>query len=281
MVSARPIRNASHGGGVVTAPPVSNAPCEGGGSEGWSLRDEAAWLPTRTAANPGVSEPIDSSLTTGWSTTIGDDLAIGTIRSSGTIESNLTTVSCCTIDTSNIASATERPKVASDDRVNFQTEPNFRPEGEPNNPDPVEARNQPNDALMPLDEPERDNGDGAGCEEGPDRRLISSAVLLLSTILIVLCPSLLADSAHRTLGAQGETSRCAATSSPAPTRRASERISISDSADEGPILTRRAREGISISDSADAGSTPTRRPVLMLRLLGRRPKGSDFLGLVD
>jgi hypothetical protein len=221
MVSARPIRNASHGGGVVTAPPVSNAPCEGGGSEGWSLRDEAAWLPTRTAANPGVSEPIDSSLTTGWSTTIGDDLAIGTIRSSGTIESNLTTVSCCTIDTGYIASAAEGPKVASDDLVNLQTEPNFRSEDEPNHPDRVEARNQPIDAPVLAGEPERHNADGAGCEDDPNRRLISTAPLLLSTILMLVCPSLLADAARQTPRAQGDESPRAATSSPALTRRAS------------------------------------------------------------
>ena len=82
---------------MVSAPPTSYAPCEGEVSEGWSQCDQSAWLPTSTLAGPGVSEPIDSSLTTASCTTIGDDLVIGTFRSSDTIDSSVATVSCTTI----------------------------------------------------------------------------------------------------------------------------------------------------------------------------------------
>ena len=120
---------------MVVAPPASSAPCEGEVSEGWSPCEQPACLPTSMAAGPGVSEPIDSSLTSVSCTTIGDDLAIGPIELIGPIDSSLTTVSCCTIDTGNIASRAERPTFASHGQENLQTEPNFRPEREPNNPD--------------------------------------------------------------------------------------------------------------------------------------------------
>ena len=60
----------------------------------------------------------------------------------------------------------------------------------------------------------------ASSDGDPNRRLISRAALLLSTILVLLCPSLLANAAHRTPRAQGDESSRAANSSAAPTQRA-------------------------------------------------------------
>ncbi len=212
VVSALPVSDASQGGGVVSAPPVSNAPCEEGASGAWSGRDQSAWLPTSTAVGPGVSERIDPSISTASYAATGNDPVIGRFSSSSPIDSHVTTVSCSTIDTGNVASATEGSTIKSLDQENLQTEPNFRPEREPNNPIPAEAQKEPKDPAVLRGELERHHADAAGGQADPNPRLASASALLLSTILILLCPSLLADAARRSPGDQGETSRCAATS---------------------------------------------------------------------
>ena len=208
-------------GGLVVAPPVSNAPGEGGGSEGWSLRDEAAWLPEDAAAGPVVSEPIDSSLTADSRTTIGDDLVIDRISSSSTIDSSVTTAGSTTIDSASSASMAAGPTITSLDARNLQTEPNFRPEREPNHPGLAQARYQPDDPGVPGAELGRHDADAAGDQEDPNRRLISATVLGVSAVLLLYGCSLLSAAVRRTPRAQGEVSRGAAASSPTPTRRAS------------------------------------------------------------
>ncbi len=125
---------------------------------------------------------------------------------------------------------------------------------EPNDAHAPLAETEPNDAGVPHADLERQNPGAAGCGDDPNRRLVSNAVLLLSTILVLLCSSLLADVSRRTFRADGEESRPAAAFS--------------------PILTRRVSEGISSAHSASAGSISTRRASFDVAPLGRRPKGA-------
>jgi hypothetical protein len=252
MVLAPPVSNASQERVVVVASPASNVPCEGWDSGEWSQREHPAWLRTSTSANPELSEPIDSNLTTVSCTTIGDDHAIGRTDQSNPVVSSVTTASSTTIDNVTIASRAEGPTITSIDAINLQTEPKFPPEREPNNPDLVEARNQPDDADVHRSEPERQNAGAAAREDDPNRRLITTAVLL-STILVLFCSSLLASSSRRSPGPQREVSGGTARS--------------------GPILTRRASDGSSSSDTAGTGSIPTRRASFDVAPSGRRPEG--------
>jgi hypothetical protein len=235
MVSALPVSNASQGGRMVSAPPVSNAPCDEGASGAWSGRDQSAWLPTSTAVGPGVSERIDPSISTVSYAATGNDPVIGRFRSSRPVDSSVTTVSCTTIDSVSIASATGPPTIASLDHENLQTEPNFRPEREPNNPNLSGVQIRPNDPAVPRSEPERHNADAAGCQDDPNRRLKSATVLGVSAVLLLYGSSLLADAARRTPRAQGEVSRRAATSSPTPTQRARFDVAPSARRPEGAV----------------------------------------------
>jgi hypothetical protein len=102
-----------------------------------------------------VSERIDPSISTVSYAATGNDPVIGRFRSSRPVDSSVTTVSCTTIDSVSIASATGPPTIASLDHENLQTEPNFRPEPEPNNPIPAEAQKEPKDPAVLRGEPER------------------------------------------------------------------------------------------------------------------------------
>ncbi len=228
------------------------------------------------AAVPGVSEPIESSLTTVSCTTIGDDLAIGRIDPSSPIDSSLTTASSATIDSIRIATKAAGATIPSLDQKNLQTEPNFPPEREPNHSELVQARNRLADPAMLWAELERHNAAatdptdptdltdrfdemrrpawflrlgetlfGASLRKGRIPAMFAPqicaslvrAVPLWSTLLVLLGSSLLAGAAHRTPASRDADSRRAALSSPI---RASAGISISDSAGAGPIPTRRA-----------------------------------------
>ncbi len=167
------------------AQPVSNAPCDGEVSEGWSQCDRSAWLPASTLTGPGASEPIDSSLTTGSCTTIDDDLVIDRIDMSEPIDSSVTTTGSATIDSASSASHAEAPTITSVDHGNLQTEPNFRPEREPNNPDLALDRKHPGDHDVPRAELERHHADAAGGQADPNRRLISATVLGVSAVLLL------------------------------------------------------------------------------------------------
>ncbi len=148
------------------------------------------------------------------------------------------------------------------------------PQYEPNDAVALAAETEPNNVDVPHADLERQSAAAAGCEAEPNRRLVSNAVLLWTTILVLLCSSLLADAARRTSRAVGEESRRAAAFSATPTRRASAGIAGLRSASARPILTRRASEGISSSHSARAGSISTRRASSDVAPLGRRPKGA-------
>ena len=180
VVVAPPVSNASQGGGVVVAPPVSNAPCEGGGSEGWSQRDQSAWLPTSTAAGPGVSEPIDSSLTTvraPQSATIWQ--SAGSISSSP-IDSSVTTAGSATIDSGSIAAKAAGPTITSidedksPDRTQFSTRTRTKQPRPCSGPKPT-RRLTTCPALSSNDTtPTR-----LVAKTDPNRRLVSASVLLL------------------------------------------------------------------------------------------------------
>jgi hypothetical protein len=265
---------------MVSAPPVGNAADEGEVSGGWSRRDQSAWLPTCTAAGPGVSDRIDPPISTVSCTPIRHDLVIGRISSSSPIDSKVTTVSCTTIDSASIASATGPPTITSLDQENLQTEPNLQPEAEPNAPDLARASNEPDDTNAPCGESQRPTAAFPDCGTDPDRRLLSGAVLLISTILVLFCSSLLADAARRTPRAQGEVSRSAAASSPAPTLRASFDVAPTVRRPEGTVSNhRRATPWVDVAPTVrrpEGTVTNQRRatPWVDVAPQGRRPEGT-------
>ncbi len=109
------------------------------------------------------------------------------------------------------------------------------PQYEPKSAVALPAETEPNNVDVPYADLERQIAGAAGCENDPNRRLVSNAVLLWTTILVLFCSSLLAGATRRTPRADGEEWRRAAAFSPILTRSASFDVAPSRRRPEGAV----------------------------------------------
>jgi hypothetical protein len=109
------------------------------------------------------------------------------------------------------------------------------PQYEPNADVALPAETEPNNVDVPHADLERQNAGTAGCEDVPNPRLLSGAFLFLSTILVLVCSSLLAGATRRTPRADGEEWRRVAAFSPILTRSASFDVAPSRRRPEGAV----------------------------------------------
>ena len=147
------------------------------------------------------------------------------------------------------------------------------PQYEPKSAVALPAETEPNNVDVPYADLERQNAGAAGCEDDPNRRLVSNAVLLWRRFWCSSAPVSWRMPPAGRLGLTAKSRACGCVQRHAdPSRERGDCRSAPASA--RPILTRRASEGISSSHSARAGSISTRRASSDVAPLGRRPEGA-------